>query len=972
MQRLHGRHAELERAGLALKQADQGNGSLLFVSGEAGIGKSRLAKEVAARATLHGAKVVWGRSWEAGGAPPYWPWIQTFRSLGGDPFGGVDPSGDASQQRFEVFDRVSQSLRQLATETTLVLLFDDLHAADVSSLLLLQFIARELGGTRLLVVGTARGAHAWPEGAAALALARIQREAEHIELSRLTLEDVTTWVVERAASRAEEVFRISEGNPLFVEELLRVGFKDGAAHGALAVVLDEHLATLPAAVRSMLESASILGRELTLDRLTQAFDLEPDAARACADKAVAAGIWTPGERGVYAFAHVLLRDRVYDAIAPSRRAELHWKAGTSARDNSVGAAHHLLAGCSVGDATLAAHTAGEAARAAVAALAFDEAASMAARALAIATPGSLLACELTLLRGEALIRAGAGPEGRQACVVAAGLAEELQLPELFAQAALAYGTELFTAGVDPTMVDLLERAFARLAGSDTPLRARVLARLAAAQVPPRDAEHAEKIVDLARESMASARRFGDKETLLYTFSYGGPALGYIIHEQERAAIMTEMIMLARELGQRLTQERSLGMHVIQLMLEGRRSEANVELRAFEELMRGMPHVSPWRLLALKSVLALLDERYDDARQLSDESRAVGHAPAMITWCMQRVALAQATEPARILPDAELLLDVFSKIPALLPFKAWVIAATGRTEEAAALLGSALPVATNYPSWMMAADVCVLCKDRSMAERGVEALSELRSRNRLFCGPSGGVLFGPTTRLLGDLALVLGRPDAAAAFFDDAIAVCDAMGAKALATQARRGRAACGARPSVKAQTKARTPFTLRREGDVWALQPEAGPVVRLKHGKGLAYLDQLVAQSGGEVHVLVLIGAEHGDGDGGAILDARAKAEYQARIATLEDRIEVARSLGNDRALDQARQELDALAEQLASAVGLGNRDRRAPSNVERARINVQRRLKDTIDAVAAQDPALGRYLAAAIKTGTFCSFSPV
>ncbi len=971
MQRLHGRDAELERAGLALKRADQGNGSLLFVTGEAGIGKSRFAKEIAARATLLGAKVVWGRSWEAGGAPPYWPWIQTFRSLGSDPFAGVDASGDAAQQRFEVFDRVNQSLKQLATEATLVLLFDDLHVADVSSLLLLQFIARELNGVRLLVITTARSAHAWPEGAAALALTRIQREAECIELARLSLQDVERWVVERAASSAAEVFRISEGNPLFVEELLRVGVKAGAVHGVLGVVLDEHLATLPAATRSVLEFASILGRELTLERLTQAFDLEPDAARACADRAVAAGIWTPGERGAYAFAHVLLRDRLYDGIPPSRRAELHWKVGRSARDDSV-AAHHLLVGCSAGDAELAARTAGAAARAALAALAFDEAATMAERALSIATEGSLLACELTLLRGEALIRAGLGPQGRRACATAASMADALQLPELFAQAALAYGTELFTADVDPTMVDLLERARQRLADDDTPLRARVSARLAAAQVPPRDPAHALAIVDLARAAISAARRFGDEETLLYTFSYGGPALGYIVDEGERAAILTEMLMLARQLGQRLTQERSLGMYVIQLLLEGRRSEANVELRAFEELMRGMPHVAPWRLLALKSVLALLDERYDDARQLSDQSRAAGSAPALIAWSMQRVALAQVTEPSRILPDAEQLLDMFSNVRGLAPFKAWVIAATGRTEEAAALLRSGLPLAANFPAWMMTADVCVLCKDRALAQVGFDALSELNQRNRLFCGPAGGVLFGPTTRLLGDLALVLGRPDEAAALFDQAITLCDTMGAKAFSTLARRGRAACGARSPAQLRAKVRAPFTVRREGDVWALQPESGPVLRLKHGKGLAYLDQLVAQSGREVHVLVLIGAEHGDGDAGAILDARAKAEYQSRIAQLEDRIEVARSLGNDAALNRARQELDALAEQLASAVGLGNRDRRAPSNVERARINVQRRLKDTIDTVAGLDPALGRYLTAAIKTGTFCSFCPL
>jgi non-specific serine/threonine protein kinase len=74
----------------------------------------------------------------------------------------------------------------------------------------------------------------------------------------------------------------------------------------------------------------------------------------------------------------------------------------------------------------------------------------------------------------------------------------------------------------------------------------------------------------------------------------------------------------------------------------------------------------------------------------------------------------------------------------------------------------------------------------------------------------------------------------------------------------------------------------------------------------------------------------------------------------------------------RAQEEREALAEQLASAVGLGGRDRRAASDVERARINVQRRLKDALDRIASEDPGLGRYLAASIQTGTYCSYTPV
>jgi non-specific serine/threonine protein kinase len=198
-----------------------------------------------------------------------------------------------------------------------------------------------------------------------------------------------------------------------------------------------------------------------------------------------------------------------------------------------------------------------------------------------------------------------------------------------------------------------------------------------------------------------------------------------------------------------------------------------------------------------------------------------------------------------------------------------------------------------------------------------------------------------------------------------------MGAKPLLELSSRGREAAGATRSRAPEAPPRRSLALRREGDVWVVDADA-KTIRLRHTKGFAYLEQLVAHAGRELHVLVLVGAEHGDGDAGAILDARAKAEYQRRISDLDERIEHARALGDDQGVARARAELDAVAEQLAAAVGLGGRDRRAASRVSRARINVQRRLKDAIAAIAALDATLGRYLKATIKTGTFCSYQPL
>jgi non-specific serine/threonine protein kinase len=168
--------------------------------------------------------------------------------------------------------------------------------------------------------------------------------------------------------------------------------------------------------------------------------------------------------------------------------------------------------------------------------------------------------------------------------------------------------------------------------------------------------------------------------------------------------------------------------------------------------------------------------------------------------------------------------------------------------------------------------------------------------------------------------------------------------------------------------------TLTRDGDVWLVASSLGASVRVRHGKGFDYLRALMDEEGRDVHVLELVagGDAPAAGDAGPMLDARAKQEYRARLASLaEDLDESERDADRGRA-ERVREEIDRLTEELARAVGLGGRDRRAASDVERARINVQRRLRDVIDRITTAEPALGRYLAATVKTGTFCAYRPV
>jgi hypothetical protein len=279
--------------------------------------------------------------------------------------------------------------------------------------------------------------------------------------------------------------------------------------------------------------------------------------------------------------------------------------------------------------------------------------------------------------------------------------------------------------------------------------------------------------------------------------------------------------------------------------------------------------------------------------------------------------------------------------------------------------------TNYLGLCAVGDTCVRLGD---AVVGAEIYRVLAASP--MPGPLGalapGSLFGPPGRTLGDLAALLGRPDEAVAHHHAAADACAQLGAHWLAEQCRRSAERVSADHPPRRPPTPNVRLQLRREGDVWAVFPDGGASFRLKHGKGLEYLNVLLERPGHEVHVLELLGVDQRAGDAGALLDARAKLAYRQRLGDLRDQLTEAERFQDPERARRVQSEIDAITEQLAAAVGLGGRDRVAASDVERARINVQRRLKDAIDRIAAADPALGRYLAAAVRTGTTCMFTPV
>jgi hypothetical protein len=241
-------------------------------------------------------------------------------------------------------------------------------------------------------------------------------------------------------------------------------------------------------------------------------------------------------------------------------------------------------------------------------------------------------------------------------------------------------------------------------------------------------------------------------------------------------------------------------------------------------------------------------------------------------------------------------------------------------------------------------------------------------------PSCAATLGPVSLLRADAAARLGRRDDALRHYDASIAFTESLGADAYTAIAREHRARVGGVPRAPAPRTASAPppaIALVPDGEMWRLTA-GDEVVLLKASKGLAYLAALLAHPHEELHVTQIVGAgDEALGDAGPVLDEAAKAAYRARASDLREALDEATARGDAGRAEKAREELDALGEELARAVGLGGRDRKAGSVVERMRVNVQRRLRDAIDRVAAQSPTLGRYLEASVRTGAFCSYAP-
>ena len=215
---LVGRDRELEELSAALDDAVAGRGRLFLVSGDSGVGKTRLVDELASRAKDLGAGVLWGRCSKRPGAPPYWPWTGAL-----EPLGDEVPKLDAAtgdSERFRLFAEIAAALQKSAAERPLLVVLDDLHRADEQSLLLLEFLAGEIAKMHVAIVATYVESADEPPELVALA----DHTAHHrLRLAPLEAEDVARFLELTGAGEldASAVHAETGGNPRLVWQRVR-------------------------------------------------------------------------------------------------------------------------------------------------------------------------------------------------------------------------------------------------------------------------------------------------------------------------------------------------------------------------------------------------------------------------------------------------------------------------------------------------------------------------------------------------------------------------------------------------------------------------------------------------------------------------------------------------------------------------------------------------------------------------------
>jgi predicted ATPase/class 3 adenylate cyclase/DNA-binding CsgD family transcriptional regulator len=418
-----GREREMEVLTVGLERALMGWGRLVMLAGDSGIRKTHLAQELAKVAVQQGATILWGRCYDQRGAPPYWPWIQAIRCyaqrLGSDvllahmgpgvadiaeivpelkirfPDLGFSSPLEPEQARFRLFDSVTTFLQTASQRQPIVVILEDLHWADRSSLLLLEFIAREVESAHLLIIGSYRDIEVSRRHPLSETLGRLVRAPafQRVALSGLCLPHVAQLLthasgVTASSSVIEAVYERTGGNPFFVTQIAQLmahagGEWSGDIPPAVQDAIAQQLSRLSEACNGILTVASVLGREFEFGVLARLTDSPDEDLLNLLDEALEARVLevVAGGSERYQFRHALIQQTLNDRLSPSRKVRLHARIaqaledlyGADADAHATELAYHCIAADPVLERSRAAHYSMVAGEQALASHAYEEA-----------------------------------------------------------------------------------------------------------------------------------------------------------------------------------------------------------------------------------------------------------------------------------------------------------------------------------------------------------------------------------------------------------------------------------------------------------------------------------------------------------------------------------------------------------------------------------------------------------------------
>jgi hypothetical protein len=1048
-----GRMRELTELRTALDDVFTGRGRLLCIAGEPGIGKTRLATELAGYASGRGARVLWGHCWEGGGALANWPWIQILRTLlqaPGRPDLGpgaawvarlvpelrthvadlpelpaASLSLEPDRTRFYLFDAVGTLLKAAFARQPALLVLDDLHAADLPSLHLLRFVARELRHSPVLLLGAYRDLET---RAAAISgvFGDLAREGQTIHLTGLSEPEIgelieRTAAVPPAQGLAAIIHQATGGNPFFAEGVVRMLTAEGRLVGdggemtarrlripeEVREAIRRRLCLLPEVAHRLLTVAALLGNDFERAVLEAAAGTPREQTIEALGEAARAAIVveTSPPLGRYRFAHALVRETLYADLSPSLRAELHGRVGAALEavhgpdlDPHLSAlSHHFYEAMAVGGPGKAIDYALRAGRRAMATFAWEEAVRQFERvlqALGHISAEDSRRLPVLLDLGDALYRVGDLPRSRDTFFEALVLARRAGTPADLARAALGFSGEFIYYGSgEQARIEVLEEALAALGGEESELCARVLAWLGRELVLAGQAERARL---LQRQAVDVARRTTDRATLAYTLmEWHFGALGRGTRLEARLAASEEAFRLAHEVGNKTLVAGSRLHRIVDLIERGDVRASEADLDAYARLAREIRHpYHLWAAACWQTEMSLLKGRFEEAEARGNEAITLGQgAPRAavfgvwgLQWFMLRREQGRLAELEPVFrsraPRSQEMLTSWRCTLALLDAELGrEAAARSGFEELAADDFAHLPQLAVWPLCVaLVSEVCRFLSDAARAATLYRLLEGYSGRN--LQGGFLGVSLGSADYYLGLLAAAASWWNVAARHFDTALAMHARMGARpALArTRHQYGRMLLDCGQQKRGLDLLGLAAAAARELGMQGLLAQSEALAR-----GAAAADNVfrlegdvwTIARGGRVfrlpdmkglHYLHRLLREPRRAMPCLLLqreDAAAVADRR-HLDDLREELEEAERFNDCARASRVREEMQTIGHQLA-----GNEDPAARRAAERIRVNVTRAIREAIAKIRRHDAVLARHLSNAIHTGMACSYDP-